>query len=113
MPLYPGKLRHRITIQQPGTTQDPATGETLTTWGDVATVWADFAPASAREFIQSQAVQSEITARFTIRHRDDVDATMRISYRGKLYNIEGVLPDNESGLEWLTLPVSEGVNDGG
>ena len=37
---------------------------------------------------------------------------MRILHRGKIYNIEGVLPDDESGLQWLTLPYSEGVKDG-
>lgn len=37
---------------------------------------------------------------------------MRITHRGKVYNIAGVLPDNMSGLEYITLPVSEGVNDG-
>jgi SPP1 family predicted phage head-tail adaptor len=113
MPLYPGKLRHRITIQRPeGETQDPVTGEMVPGWEPVATVWADKRPSSAREFKQSQAGQSEITGEFQIWYRDDVDATMRILYRGKVFNIEGVLEDNESGLEWLTLPYSEGVNDG-
>ncbi|TKE23299.1 head-tail adaptor protein, partial [Klebsiella pneumoniae] len=29
-----------------------------------------------------------------------------------IYNIEGVLPDPRSGREYLTLPCSEGDNDG-
>ena len=45
----------------------------------------------------------------TIRYRDDITHDMRIVYRGKTYNIEAALPDMESGLEWLTLLVSEGV----
>ncbi len=113
MPIYPGKLNQRITIEQRTTTQDPDTGEVVESWVTLASVWASFDPLSVREFIQSSATQSEVSARFTIRHRDDVDATMRITHRGKVWNIAGVLPDNETGLEWLTLPVSEGVNDGG
>ncbi|AOY88649.1 head-tail adaptor protein [Marinobacter salinus] len=112
MPLNPGKLRHRITIEKPGQTQDPATGEMIDGWQLVDEVWAAKRPSSAREFKQSQAGQSEITGEFQIRYRDDVDATMRILHKGKVYNIEGVLEDNESGMEWLTLPYSQGVNDG-
>ena len=107
-----GKLRHRITLQRPGLSQDPQTGEMVPGWQDVATVWASIEPLSAREFIAAQAGQSEVSARVVIRHRDDVDATMRALYRGKLYNIHGVLADQKSGLEYLTLPVSEGARDG-
>lgn len=113
MALRAGNLRHRVTIQQPGTTRDPNTGESIPGWVDVATVWASVEPLSAREFIAASATQSKVSARIVMRHRADVTAGMRITHRGRLYNIEGDLPDNESGLEWLTLPVSEGVSDGG
>lgn len=108
-----GKLRHRITIEErSGSTQDPQTGEMIPDWSEVDTVWAEKRPSSAREFKQSKAGQSEISGAFRIRYRDDLNAAMRITHNGKVYNIEGVLEDNESGLEWLTLPYSEGVNDG-
>lgn len=107
-----GKLRHRITIERPGQTQDPVTGEMVPGWELEASVRADKRPSSAREFKQSQAGQSEITGEFQIRYRDGIDATMRIVHNGKIYNIEGVLEDDRSGREWLTLPYSEGVNDG-
>lgn len=107
-----GKLRHRITIEKPGQTQDPVTGEMVPGWELVASVRADKRPSSAREFKQSQAGQSEITGEFQIRYRDDIDATMRIVHKGKIYNIEGVLEDDKTGRTHLTLPYSEGVNDG-
>lgn len=108
-----GKLRHRIRIERPGYTQDPITGEIRHEWELVADkVPAAIEPLSAREFIAAQAAQSEVTARIVIRRRDDIDATMRIIHRGRIYNIHGVLPDPKSGLEYLTLPCSEGVNDG-
>ena len=34
---------------------------------------------------------------------------MRIVFRGRLFNIEGVLSDPVSGLEYMTLPCSEGL----
>lgn len=107
-----GKLRHKVALQKQVRTQDPETGAMVTTWQTVANVWASVEPLSAREFIAAQAAQSAVSARIVIRHRPDVDATMRILHRGRIYNIEGVLADPRSGREYLTLPCSEGVNDG-
>jgi SPP1 family predicted phage head-tail adaptor len=110
--MQAGKLRHRITIEKPDSVQDPNTGEMVPGWAAVAIVWAQKRPSSVREFKRSQAGQSEISGEFVIRYRSDVDATMRITHKGKVYNIEGVLEDDKSGQEWLTLPYSQGVNDG-
>ncbi len=110
--LDPSSLRHPVELQSKQQTQDAMTGEMVASWSKVATLWAAVEPLSAREFIAAQAGQSQVTARIVIRYRADVDATMRIVCRGKIYNIHGVLPDMDSGLEYLTLPVSEGVNDG-
>ncbi|MBV2207427.1 MAG: phage head closure protein [Pseudomonas sp.] len=107
-----GKLRHKVTIQAPGLTQDPVSGEMVAGWSDFASVWASVEPLSARDFIAAQANQSEITARIVIRYREGILPTMRILHRGKVYAIQGALPDAKSGLEYLTLPVSEGVSDG-
>ena len=109
-----GKLRHRVTLQSRTETQDPDTGVVTIGWGDHATdLPADIEPVSAREFIASQATQAHITTRIVIRHRDDVVPTMRVVHRGKVYNIEGVLPDKNSGLEYLTLVCSSGDNESG
>ena len=107
-----GKLRHKVTIQAPGLTQDPVSGEMVAGWSDFASVWASVEPLSARDFIAAQANQSEITARIVIRYREGILPTMRILHRGKVYAIQGALPDAKSGLEYLTIPVSEGVKDG-
>ncbi|GAA3721146.1 phage head closure protein [Oceanisphaera sediminis] len=107
-----GKLRHRITIERPGQTQDPDTGEILPDWTPVATVWASVEPLSAREFIAADAGQSKISAKVVMRYRSGIDATMRLLHRGQAYNIHAPLPDPESGRHYLTLPVSMGTNDG-
>lgn len=107
-----GKLRHRVIIQQPGQAQDPVTGEMLNGWAVYAKAWASVEPLSVKEFIASEAGQSEVSARITIRYRAGITAKMRILHRGQVYNIQGVLADPKSGLEYLTLPCSEGVNDG-
>lgn len=111
--MQAGKLRHRVTFQSPGTTQDPVTGEMVRGW---ATVWdkvpASVEPLSVKDFIASSATQSALTARIMIRYREGVLPSMRILHRGNVYNIQGVMPDPDSGREYLTLAVSAGVNDG-
>jgi hypothetical protein len=37
---------------------------------------------------------------------------MRINHNGRYYNIHGVLPDKDSGRDYITMPVSEGTGDG-
>lgn len=104
-----GNLRHRVLLQSQTIAQDPVTGEMETTWGTVATVWADVNYQSVREFVAANAEQSEVRGYMQIRFRRDIDATWRIVHRGKWYGIVGVMPDNDSGLEHLTLAVTEGV----
>lgn len=113
--LKAGELRHRIAIQQRIEAQDPNTGDISFTWQTVAgwdKVAAAIKPLSAREFLAAQQTNSEVTARIVLRYRVGLNAKMRIVHGSKIYNIAGVLADMDSGLEYMTLPVSEGVNDG-
>ncbi|MEX6663692.1 phage head closure protein [Pseudomonas sp. W2-17] len=107
-----GKLRHHVMLQRAEYSQDPVTGEVTPSWVEVGKVWAAIEPLSAREFIAAAAGQSEVAARIVIRYRPGITSTMRVLYRGKVYNIQGVLADMDSGLDYLTLPCSEGVSDG-
>lgn len=106
-----GRLRHRVTIQSATLTQSATTGAMTPTWGDVATVWASIEPISAKEFAQSGAEVNRITTRIIIRYRPDVSEDMRLYHpsTNTYYNIEGILTDKDSNLEYLTLPCSTGV----
>jgi len=113
-----GKLRHRIRIDRQVITRD-ADGVQQVTWEPVhaGTLSAAIEPLSAREFIAAGAGQSQVTARITVRYRPGLAASMRAVHvrngvDGAIYNIQGVLADRDSGLGYLTLPVSEGTNDG-
>lgn len=114
MSLPAGKLRHRIVIQALTRVED-SNGDAVESWANLDTppeTWAGYEPVSVRDFIQSRAEQSEVASRFTVRYRNDLDASMRILFRGQAHNILGVLPDKDSGLEYLTLPCKSGVNPG-
>lgn len=109
MTLAAGKLRHRVTIQQAVETQNPDTGAVTVEWVLYAERWAEYIAQSVREFIAAAAVQSEVKGRFTVRTDEGITADMRVIHRGKAYGILGVMPDPDSGLEYMTLAVSEGV----
>lgn len=110
--MQAGIMRQRVTLQRVARTQDPDTGEMADGWSDISQVWASVEPVSGREFIAGQATQNEVTARIVIRYRASVTAAMRAVHRGVTYNIEAVLPDKNSGREYLTLMVSGGLDEG-
>lgn len=126
MTVESGNYRHRVRIERLQrqvdsaglVIQDPQTGEVLTAWTPIGSVWALIRPLSAREFVQSAATQNEITTRVSFRRPDyDVRESDRLVHesirRGDvIYNIKGVLEDPESGEEYLTLPCGRGVNNG-
>jgi SPP1 family predicted phage head-tail adaptor len=109
-----GALRHLITIQHQVTQKDAVTGEIQeVVWEKLAQVYASIEPLSARDLIAAKANQSEVSGRIVIRYRPGVLPTMRILYRDTIYDIQGQpLSDKVSGLDYLTLLVSAGVNDG-
>lgn len=112
MSLAAGRLRHRVDLLAPGDGRDPNTGELLgDAYADVETdIPAEVVPVSVREFVASQATQSQVTTRVTLRYREDVTARHRLRHRGRIFEIVGpALPDPESGLEYITLACSEVV----
>jgi SPP1 family predicted phage head-tail adaptor len=108
-----GKLRHRVDFERRINTQDPVTGEVVPVWQKLATaVPASIEPLSAREFLAAKSLQSEVTTRIVVRYRAGLNAAMRIKHGSRIYNPEGFLADPITGLEYLTIPCSEGVNEG-
>lgn len=108
-----GQYRHRIDIQDWAPIRDPDTGGFTEAWVTVfENVPARIAPASGREFLAAAAIQSEIIARIVIRHRPGLNAGQRILHNGTVYNVHAWLPDQESGRDYTSAPVSRGVNEG-
>lgn len=106
------RLPHRIDIEQVKHTQDPRTGEIVTTWQTYCNnIPAKVTAMSGRELIAAQAEQSEINARIQVNFDPHIVPTMRAKHRGKIYSFHGVLPDHVTGLRWLTIPSTAGVND--
>lgn len=108
-----GKLRTPVAIDRRTSTR--VDGSVVPGWEPfVELAYVSIEPLSTREFIAAEAGQSEVSARITIRWISGLEATMRIRRLddGRIYGIARPLEDNRSGSEWITLPCSEGVNDG-
>jgi SPP1 family predicted phage head-tail adaptor len=118
MPIAAGRLRHRVRIEECVGVQNAQTLEITPTWQTVADqVPAAIEPLSVREFIAAQAMNAQLTARIVIRYRAGLNASMRIvglcrCHQGRIFDPAGFFADADSGLEYLTAPVTEGVNAG-
>lgn len=88
-----GKMRERIVLQQQSNARNAQTNEKIATWSNYATVWASVKAMPVRKIAEDQFV-SVSSARFTIRFRSDVTASMRILHQGRIYNIESTAPLN-------------------
>lgn len=130
MSLQAGRLRHRIQIQERyeildsdgDVFQDPETGAVPYIWTTISECWAAVEPVSGKEFIQSQATQSKVVGRVVIRWNPGINAGMRILHQrivagapipSIVYNIEAIMTDKESGIEYMTLLCSQGINSDG
>lgn len=88
-------------------------GETSIKWvTKYNKVYAHFTPLSSKELLLNAQLQKETTCRFLIRHRDDINEGDRIIFKNKIYDIKGVIEDNETQKEWLTIECSQGLNNG-
>ncbi|HEY8606628.1 MAG TPA: phage head closure protein [Noviherbaspirillum sp.] len=86
------KLKHRVTIQKRGVSQDPD-GELSDGWVDVAVVWADIRHQSGLETMKGGAEASVVRASIRIRYREGITSGMRAVHGGITYDIKAPLPD--------------------
>lgn len=91
-----GSLKHRIKFQTQVAGKDAFGGNTVSC-ADVCTVSASVRNLSGEEKRQAQHGGEVAVARteFTMRYRDDIDATMRLLFKGKVFNIRHVNNYNE------------------
>lgn len=105
------QLRHRITIQKKSIELN-ASDDRVPHWSDVKTVWAAVKPLSVRDFLAARAMQYKTAARIVIRFTNDLNGEDYRLYHADTqlyYRIEGILPDAESGKEYLTIACEKGV----
>ncbi len=93
-----GRLRHRVTIQRL-TRTEPGDGTVNTEWTPLDTVWASIEPLRGRELIEAQAFGVRVTHRVRMRDYDGLASTDRLTFNGRVFDIESVLNREERGAE--------------
>ena len=92
-----GPLRDRVTVQVQSSTQDDI-GQPLTTWTDVALLWANVQYTSGLSAIRSGMDTSNVKASIRIRYRTGINPGMRVMFGTTEFSIEAVLPDKTAGV---------------
>ncbi len=104
--MNPGRLRHRITIQELTETKDPLSGELTNDWQDVCTVWAEIKALRGREYFAAQQTIAESSHEITIRYRRGIKPTMRAVHDDRIFDIQAVL-DKDGKMRYLSLVCKE------
>ena len=108
------ELRHKVEIQSKGEGGRDEDGYELpNAWTTYKQLWAKVTPVAARDLVLTQSEQTEVTARLKIRYRTDINTTMRVLWKDKIYSIvsEG-LDDNVDGYTYTTYNLSSGIENG-
>lgn len=100
MSIRAGKLRHKITIQQPGASRDSCGGPAKSNWTDFKTgVWASVEPLQGKEYHAAVQDRAEVSTRFRIRFIAGLKPDMRIVYDGRVFGIVSIIDPNERHVE--------------
>lgn len=105
-----GELKRRVTLQSRGSTKTPAGGQ-VTTWTDVATVFARIESRPGSEPLEGGAIRGVLSHVVRIRYRPGVAPAMRLLYGARTLNIASVVDVEEAHVA-LDLYCSEGLNQG-
>lgn len=109
MTLEAGTLSQRVQLMRVIETQD-SDGNIVEELVLIAPLWANIRHQTSKEFMAADIERAKSKISIRIRYRPGIKPSMRILHGDSVYNIEGVLPDNESGREYLVLPCSEIVD---
>lgn len=80
----------RLIVIQAGAPARGSNGEATYTWSTFATVWASYKPLRGQEYLAAQQVNAEIEAVFRIRWLASLTTAHRISWDGRLWDIQGI-----------------------
>ena len=106
-----GELKHRILFESETTTGD-GSGGFISTWAEVATVWAKVQNGGGREKAEAMQLKPQTDYVLTVRYRSDMLAPagqkMRATVEGRLCNITSV-EDIELAKRWLKIKCTAGA----
>jgi SPP1 family predicted phage head-tail adaptor len=100
--LQAGKLRHRIDIVAPTNAQDSTGGISLADNIVYANVWAAIEAVTSKDNLAVGEFVTQTTHKVTVRYLPGVTARMQVWFRGRQFQIQGVLnPDERTKMLFL------------
>ena len=85
-----GTLDRQITLQRSSITGSDAVGGSIIAWATLQKVWSRVVPMSGSESLRLERQVSSETSRFFIRYFAGLTVKDRISYDGKLWDIQNI-----------------------
>ncbi len=107
MPLRAGELNRRITFQRKTITYDTF-NQPIERWADVMTVWAGVITSGGREYYAAQKLNAETAAVFKVRYNTRIDASMRVRWGNRVFEIIAV-NEVDGGREVMLISAKEVV----
>lgn len=107
--MQPGRYNQRVTFEYKSVTR-AGTGEEVTSWVVLDTVWAEVKQLRGKEFYSAAQMQDAMDHQIRIRYRTDITRDMRAVWRGQALDIVGVAElGNHDALEIMCM---SGVRNG-
>lgn len=98
-----GPLDRRVMLQRKTVVYDDY-GEEIAAWSELATVSAQVVQQSGREFLAAAQTQAEQRVLFRLRWIEGLTVLDRVSYGGRLHNIQDVKElGRREGVELMTV----------
>jgi SPP1 family predicted phage head-tail adaptor len=103
-----GELRHKLTIQQPDTTEGSA-GEELPNYSTFASVWGKVEELSGSELLVGRQAGSDVTHSIKIRHHSGIKSNMRVLWdvEGRYFNLTQPPIDKDTRKRYVYLMCRE------
>lgn len=94
-----GALSRLLALEAPNRSAQSG-GGAIITWSVVSNVWARITPTSGGEKVVGDGVRERITHEIVIRYRPGVNATMRLTGDGRVFEIKAAFDVGET-KRWL------------
>ena len=90
IPINPGKMRERVTIEKPVRTENKM-GESVLTWVAVRRTWASVEGVSSKEVLANSRQEFDISHRVRLRYQSDLTNNHRLDWNGRKLEIISLL----------------------
>ncbi|QBP75402.1 head-tail adaptor protein [Herbaspirillum huttiense] len=105
-----GQLNRRISLQRKLEAKNDV-GDIVKSWAELSKTWARKIDISGRELDAAMSISPEVSVKFLVRYREDIEHGMRIVLEGKAYRVISAL-DKKGNREELQVYCTKGLLDG-